>query len=76
MDIQKQRNIQLAMGILVMLCTGSIYAWSVFVPSLQEAFGWNASQTSLVFNFPILVGVAGVGLALSLLLKEHVDAPR
>lgn len=37
-----------------MLCTGAIYAWSVFVPALQAAFGWNASETSLVFTFTIL----------------------
>lgn len=54
MDVRKTRNIQLVVGIAVMLCTGAIYAWSVFVPALQEAFGWNASQTSLVFTFTIL----------------------
>lgn len=171
MTVHAKRNVQLIVGTMVMLCTGAIYAWSVFVPALQEAFGWDASQTSLVFTFtlifdaavflgaivllylaglthsvpimaasfmvlglsyggiassnaayilgtfgpanygsnfgafnlanmfaspisqviggsmavrlgsytatfPILVGVAGAGLALSLLLKEHVDAPR
>lgn len=31
---------------------------------------------SYTATFPILVGVAGAGLALSLLLREHVDAPQ
>lgn len=54
MDANKKRTTQLAMGIVAMLCAGAIYAWSVFVPTLQDAFGWDASQTSLVFTFTIL----------------------
>lgn len=54
MNVLARRTVQLIVGTMVMLCTGTIYAWSVFVPALQEAFGWNASQTSLVFTFTIL----------------------
>ena len=54
MNVLARRAVQLIVGTMVMLCTGAIYAWSVFVPALQEAFGWNASQTSLVFTFTIL----------------------
>lgn len=54
MDVLRRRAIQLVVGMAAMLCTGAVYAWSVFVPALQEAFGWDASQTSLVFTFTIL----------------------
>lgn len=53
MDVEKTRLVELTMGIVAMLCVGAIYTWSVFVPTLQAAFGWNASQTSLVFTFTI-----------------------
>lgn len=42
------------MGTFAMLVTGAFYAWSVFVPALQQEFGWNASQTSLVFTLTVL----------------------
>lgn len=35
-------------AILIQLCLGAIYAWSVFTPSLAEA-GWTKLQTQIVF---------------------------
>jgi len=35
-------------AILIQLCLGAIYAWSVFTPQLQHA-GWSKAQTQLVF---------------------------
>ena len=35
-------------AVLVQLCLGAIYAWSVFTPELQEA-GWSKAQTQMVF---------------------------
>ena len=40
-------------AILVQLCLGAIYAWSVFTPALRDA-GWSKLETQIVF---------GVGLA-------------
>jgi len=36
-------------AILIQLCLGAIYAWSVFTPLLSEA-GWSKLQTQLVFS--------------------------
>jgi OFA family oxalate/formate antiporter-like MFS transporter len=36
-------------ALLIQLCLGAIYAWSVFTPSLREA-GWSRAQTQVVFS--------------------------
>ncbi|MBD3236516.1 MAG: MFS transporter [Candidatus Eisenbacteria bacterium] len=50
-------------AVLIQLCLGAIYAWSVFTPSLTEA-GWSKSQTQDVFAaglafFAIVMVLAG-----------------
>ncbi len=50
-------------AIVIQLCLGAIYAWSVFTPSLKEA-GWTAAQTQAVFSaglafFAIVMVIAG-----------------
>ncbi len=50
-------------GVLIQLCLGAIYAWSVFTPSLREA-GWSKAQTQFVFSaglvsFAIVMVLAG-----------------
>ena len=50
-------------AILIQLCLGAIYAWSVFTPSLTEV-GWSKSQTQDVFAaglafFAIVMVLAG-----------------
>ncbi|MBD3336418.1 MAG: MFS transporter [Candidatus Eisenbacteria bacterium] len=50
-------------AILIQLCLGAIYAWSVFTPALTEA-GWSKSQTQDVFAaglafFAIVMVLAG-----------------
>jgi len=41
-------------GILMMLCIGNVYSWSVFSKPLQ-AEGWTAAQTTLPFQLSIVV---------------------
>ena len=36
-------------GILIQLCLGAIYAWSVFTPALEN-IGWTKLQTQIVFS--------------------------
>ena len=53
-------------GILIQLCLGAIYAWSVFTPSLKAA-GWTSQQTQYVFSaglasFAIVMVAAGAFL--------------
>jgi len=50
-------------AILIQLCLGAIYAWSVFTPELTEA-GWTKEQTQWVFAaglafFAIVMVIAG-----------------
>ncbi len=50
-------------AVMIQLCLGAIYAWSVFTPSLVKA-GWTKTQTQLVFSaglaaFAIVMVLAG-----------------
>ena len=40
----------MAVGVVLLLLLGLIYAWSIFVSPLEAEFGWNRSQTSLAFT--------------------------
>ncbi len=35
-------------AVLIQLCLGAIYAWSVFTPALKDA-GWSGLETQFVF---------------------------
>ncbi len=50
-------------AVLIQICLGAIYAWSVFTPALTEA-GWTRTQTQVVFSvglamFAIVMILAG-----------------
>ncbi len=53
MPINKKRYCLLGYGILMLLCLGLIYGWSIFVAPLEAEFGWARSQTSLTFTISI-----------------------
>jgi len=40
-------------GIVIQLCLGAIYAWSIFVNPLKEQFGFSTTQTQVVFSVGI-----------------------
>lgn len=49
---------------LIMLCLGSVYAWSIFVPELIDNYNYTTTQTQLVFGvliatFTLTMVVAG-----------------
>ncbi|MGB5730922.1 MAG: OFA family MFS transporter [Acidimicrobiia bacterium] len=46
-------------AVLIQLCLGAIYAWSVFTPALQDS-GWSKTQTQIVFS----VGLAMFALVM------------
>ena len=48
-------------AVLIQLCLGAIYAWSVFTPGLEDA-GWSKTQTQIVF---------AVGLAMFALVMVY-----
>jgi OFA family oxalate/formate antiporter-like MFS transporter len=59
MDKKTQNRWLVVIGaILIQLCLGAIYAWSVFTPALKEA-GWTKLQTQVVFSVG-LASFAGV----------------
>ena len=51
------------MAMLLMVCLGTVYAWSYFQTPIMKQFGWNNAQVSLTFSFAIFfLGVsAAVG---------------
>lgn len=50
MTDNKKRWLVLIGSLLINLCIGCGYAWSVFSGPLREHFGWDASQAALVFT--------------------------
>lgn len=54
MKRQVNHSLILIAGVLVLLCMGLIYAWSIFVSPLEAEFGWTRTQTSLTFSISML----------------------
>lgn len=64
MKNQPNRWIVLAASIVINLCIGSAYAWSVFQKPLIKMFGWTTAEASLAFTLslslvPLAMIVAG-----------------
>ena len=56
-----------ALGLVLFIFLGLVYAWSIFVPPLEKEFGWSRSETSMVFTFCMFffcLGGLGSGLAI------------
>jgi MFS transporter, OFA family, oxalate/formate antiporter len=45
-------------SLLVMGCSGAVYAWSIFVAPLKAEFGLSATQTQIIFGF--IIGVFSI----------------
>jgi len=56
---------------MMLLCLGLIYGWSIFVAPLEAEFGWVRSQTSLTFTISMAMFCIG-GLAAGMLLSRGV----
>lgn len=50
MDLKKKRWFVLAASLIINLCIGSGYAWSVYAGPLSATFGWTAAATALTFT--------------------------
>ena len=60
----KNKKIQALIASLVInLCVGSIYAWSVFAGSLVEAYCWSPQATAMTFTIANAVGPVTMILA-------------
>lgn len=42
-------------ALLMNLCLGSLYAWSIFIAPLEREFGWNRADTSWIFTIAVFV---------------------
>jgi len=48
-------------GVIVMICLGTVYSWSLFVKPLIASFGWSNQAVSLAFELAIFfLGVGAV----------------
>ena len=45
--------VNLIASVLIMCCSGSVYAWSIFVPPLKDEFNLSTVHTQLIFGFII-----------------------
>lgn len=54
--MRNKKTRALVASLIINLCVGSIYAWSVFAGPLSQTFGWSASATALTFTIANAVG--------------------
>ena len=57
---QSNRYLSLAVGTIMMVLLGLIYAWSIFVAPLEAEFGWSRAETSFTFTLSISFFVLGL----------------
>ena len=50
---EKKRWLMVVMATVLMLCLGTVYAWSYFQVPIMEEYGWNNAQVSLTFSLAI-----------------------
>ncbi len=53
---ESRRWLQLVVGIVCMVATANIqYAWTLFVPEIQQTFGWERASIQIAFTIFVLV---------------------
>ncbi|PLW77113.1 L-lactate MFS transporter [Cohaesibacter celericrescens] len=55
MDFNQKRWVYLGLSLVVAICSGIGYTWSVFQGPLIERFGWDLTTASLIFTAQIAV---------------------
>lgn len=60
-NLEKKRWLIAIAAIVMQLCLGTVYAWSVFKKPLMNMHGWGETQTQITFM--ILMGVIGCAAA-------------
>lgn len=68
MNRKINRSFILIAGVIILLCMGLIYSWSIFVGPLEAEFGWIRTQTSMTFTISML-GFSIGGLSAGYLQK-------
>ncbi len=62
-----KRNVVAA--VIVMLCLGGIYAWSIFVQPLKTVYGFTTAQTQLIFGVLIAIFTVSMIMGNNLLYR-------
>jgi MFS transporter, OFA family, oxalate/formate antiporter len=53
---EKTRWLQIVVGVICMIATANIqYAWTLFVPEIQQTFGWERASIQVAFTIFVLV---------------------
>ena len=60
-NLESKRWLIAIAAIVMQLCLGTVYAWSVFKKPLMTTHGWGETQTQLTFMF--LMGIIGCAAA-------------
>ena len=54
--VSNKRWLQLIVGVVCMIATANIqYAWTLFVPEIQQEFGWKRAEIQITFTIFVLV---------------------
>lgn len=53
MLFQKNRWLVVAGALIIQVCLGAIYSWSVFVNPLKEVFSYTTTQTQMIFSLAL-----------------------
>ncbi len=59
--VNGKRSVVLAAGMLLQLCAGIVYMWSVFKAPVTQYLGWDATNTSSIMLAAFVVGIVGGG---------------
>lgn len=63
------RWVMVVAAVLMQLCLGAVYGWSVYVKPLMDQYGWTRSQVTLAFTLSI--AVLGLGTIAGGLLMDR-----
>ncbi len=56
---RQMRWIYLVVSVILLLCLGLIYAWSIFRVPLENEFGWSKAETSITFSISMMMFCLG-----------------
>ncbi|MDO9542340.1 MAG: OFA family MFS transporter [Kiritimatiellia bacterium] len=68
LSLQKYRWLIAAAAVVMQLCLGTVYAWSVFKKPLMAAHGWTETATQITFM--ICIGMTGICAAFGGMLVD------
>ncbi|MGI5936826.1 MAG: MFS transporter [Oscillospiraceae bacterium] len=71
-ESQTKKTMSLIMGLLIMLCTGILYMWSVFLPYVVKEFGWATGDVGMTSS--IMMAAFVLGNIISGLVQSKVPA--